>query len=178
MVKRGLDGIGSDDFWSLMDNLNNSLQYKQAKSIGIDHGATVDHMKEKVHCRILQFLFACFYLLNLLVDKASKCKKGLHLANHWPLWILLQTWLTEMLWDDAFKEVTEALRIASIEDLKQQIKAEYSKLEHILEFINHPATGQHKRWPLYCFLNEIQITTVLQMGEFQLDDEKTKCPLL
>jgi hypothetical protein len=72
-----------------------------------------------------------------------------------------------MLRDDTFKEVTEALWIASIEDLDQQIKAEYFKLEHILEFVNHPAT-----------FDEIQITTVSQMGEFQSDNVKTKHPLL
>jgi hypothetical protein len=83
-----------------------------------------------------------------------------------------------MLLDDAFKEVAKALWIASIEDLEQQIKAEYSKLEHILEFVDHPATGQPKRRPLYCFLDEIQVTTVSRMGEFRPDDGKTKHPLL
>ena len=83
-----------------------------------------------------------------------------------------------MLRADAFKEVAEALRRASIEDLELQIKDEYSKLEHILEIVNHPATGQPKRRPLYCFLDEIQITTESRMGEFRSDDGKTKRPLL
>jgi len=175
VVRRGPDGIGSDDFWGLVDNLDNSLHYNQAKSIGIHDDAAARHMQQKVHRRILQFLLARFYLLNLLVDEA---KGELHPVNHRLLWVLLQARPTEMLPDDAFKEVAEALRIASTEDLEQQIKAEYSKLEHILEFVDHPATGQRKRRPLYCFLDEIQITTVSRMGEFRSDDGKTKRPLL
>jgi hypothetical protein len=161
-----------------MAKLDNSLQYHQTKSIGIHDDAAARHMQQKVHHRILQFLLARFYLLNLLIDEASNCKRELHPVNHRLLWVLLQTRPTEMLRDDAFKEVAKALRIASIEDLEQQIKAEYSKLEHILEFVDHPATGQRKRRPLYCFLDEIQITTVSRMGEIRSDDGKTKRPLL
>ena len=110
----------------------------------MDNSFQYNHMQQNVHCHILQFLLAHFYLLILLTDEPSKCKKELHPVNHQLLWVLLQTWLTEMLWDNTFEEVTEALWIASIKDLEQQIKAEYSKLEHILEFVNHPATGQCK----------------------------------
>jgi hypothetical protein len=178
VVKQGPDEIGSDDFWHLMQNLDKSLHYNLAKSIGIHDEAAACHMQQKVHRRILQFLLARFYLLHLLVDEASECKGGLRPVNHRLLWVLLQARPTEMLRNDAFKEVAEALRIASIEDLEQQIKAEYSELEHILEFVDHPATGQRKRRPLYCFLDEIQITTVSRVGEFRSVDGKTKRPLL
>jgi hypothetical protein len=40
-----------------------------------------------------------------------------------------------------------------------QIKTEYSKLEGTLEFVNNPATGMLMCRPLYCLLDEIQITT-------------------
>ena len=77
MVRKGPDDIGSDDFWSLM-NLDNSLQYNQAKSIGIHDNTAVCHMEQKVQRRILQFLLARLYLLNLRVDEASKCERELH----------------------------------------------------------------------------------------------------
>ena len=177
MVRRGGDGIGSDDLWRLMDNLDNSLHYNRAKSIGIHDDAAARHMQQKVHRRILQFLLARFYLLNLLI-RTSKTKGGLQPVNHRLLWVLLQARPTEMLRNDAFKEVAEALQVASIEDLEHQIEAEYSKLENILEVIEDPATGQRKRRPLYCFIDEIQIATQTRLGEFRSDDGKTECPLL
>ena len=55
-----------------------------------------------------------------------------------------------------------------------QIKEEYSKLEWFLESLDHPATGTSTRLPLYCFLDEIQITTTIQIGEYQSNDKKTE----
>jgi ATP-dependent helicase/DNAse subunit B len=77
-----------------------------------------------------------------------------------------------MLEKDAFTELADTLQIASVEDLKTQIKKEYSKLEHILEFVKNPATGEPTRRPLYCLLDEIQMTTAIQMGEHRSDDVK------
>jgi hypothetical protein len=135
-------------------------------------------MERKARHRILQFLLARFKLLNLLVDEARKCNGGLHPINHRLLWVFLQANPSGMLSEDAFQVLSEAFRTASIEDLKQQIRAEHAKLEPILEFVNDPATNQPRRRPLYCFLDEIQVATIDRMGEFRSDDKKMKRPLL
>jgi hypothetical protein len=160
-----------------MVDLDNSLHYESAKSVkGYDDTAAL-HMQKKAQHRLLQFLLARFFLLHLLLEEAKKCG-GVHPANHRLLWVLLQAQPIEILGGDAFKELAEALRTLSIEALKKLIKNRYSQLSHIFEEVNDPTTGQSKRRPLYCFLDDIQITATYRMGEFFGDDKKTQRPFL
>jgi hypothetical protein len=159
-----------------MEDLDDSLHYDSAKSVkGYDDAAAL-HMHQKAQHRLLQFLLARFFLLHLLLGEAKKCG-GVHPVNHRLLWVILQTRPIEMLGRDAFKELAEALRTLSMEDLKKLIKNRYSKLSHIFEEVIDPTTGESKRRPLYCFLDEIQVTTIYQMGQFW-GDEKTRWPFL
>jgi hypothetical protein len=180
VVGQASDGIGSGDFWDLMSSLDDSLDYRHAQSRGSQNDSAALHMHEKVQHRVLQFLLARFLLLNLLIAEASKSEEGLRPSDHRLLWVLLQARPTDILKKDAFMELAEALQISSVKDLKTQIKEEYLKLEPILtsESVNHPATGQPTRRPLYCFLDEIQSTTAIRMGEYRSDDKKKERPLL
>ena len=159
-----------------MESLDHSLDYDRAKSIESYNEAAASHMHEKARNRLLLFLLARFLLLNLLIEEAHKCG-GLHPGNHRLLWVLLQTQPIQMLGGDAFRDVAEALQMASTEDLKKEIRDEHVKLKPILEFVEHPY-GARQRRPLYLFLDNIQLTTTLRMGQFWADDEKTKRPLL
>ena len=178
VVKQAEDDIGSEDFWQLMSSLDNSYHYSSAKSCGIHDDAAARHMHDKVHHRVLQFLLARFLLLNLLITEASKCEGGLRPSDHRFLWVLLQARPTDLLKEDAFAELANDLRRASVVFLKDEIKNEYLKLKDILEFVNEPLTGRPTRRPLYCFLDEIQVTTTSRMGEFLSEDKKKERPLL
>jgi hypothetical protein len=171
--------MGSEDFGQLMSSLDNSRGYRDAKLFGSSHDIAALHMQEKVEHRILQFLLARFLLLNLLIEEASKCEGGLRPSDHRILWVLLQARPTDMLEKDAFADLANALRISSVTDLKMQIGEEYSKFGKILdrESVTHPATGQLTRRPLYCFLDEIQSTTTIRIGEYRSNDKKER-PLL
>jgi hypothetical protein len=179
VVKQAEDGMGSEDFWKLMSSLDDSLGYRDAKLFGSSNEVAALHMQEKVQHRVLQFLLARFLLLNLLIEEASKCEGGLRPSDHRLLWVLLQARPTDMLKKDPFVDLANALRISSITDLKTQIKGEYAKLDDVLdrESVNHPATGQLTRRPLYCLLDEIQSTTTIQMGKYWSNDKKEQ-PLL
>jgi hypothetical protein len=171
LIKRGSDGIGSDDFGELLGGLDNSRDYKQAKGFGNDIEAAVNHMEQTVEHRVLQFLLARFCLLKLLVDEA-KNGGGLHPANHRLLWVLLQAIPIEMFGADVFRDLAKELRTASTEDLRQQIRDKCEELNPILESVNG------RRRPFYCFVDEIQMTTKSRLCEFWSDDKQTKRPLL
>jgi hypothetical protein len=178
VIKQASDGIGSEDFWHLVSGLDQSHGYRSAKSLGVRNDGAALHMHQKVERRVLQFLLARLLLLNLFITEASKCEGGLRPSEHRLLWVLLQARPTDMLNEDPFVELADTLRIASAEDLKAQIKEEYAKLIPILETVNHPATGMPTRRPLYCFLDEIQMTTTIRMGEYRSDDQKSERPIL
>ncbi|KAI0280923.1 hypothetical protein BGY98DRAFT_283036 [Russula aff. rugulosa BPL654] len=148
-----LDGTGSEDFWQFMA-LNN---YRLVKNYGGHKDEAALHMHQEARHRVMQFLLSRFLLLNTLIMEALKCEGGWCPSDHRLLWVLLQVRPTDMLEDDASKELFEALRIASVEDLEVQIKEEYSKLKltGILDSDNHPVTGEPMYQPLYCFLDEI-----------------------
>jgi hypothetical protein len=160
-----------------VEGLDDSLHYRPAKSVKGYDDAAAPHMHEKAHHRILQFLLARFILLNLLINEAEE-HGGVHPASLRRLWVFLQAQPTEMLEKDAFTEVAAALRTVSIEDLRNEIKDEYAKMKHNLESVHDPSTGELKRRPLYCFLDEIQITTTYRMGQYWGDDKTTQRPLL
>lgn len=176
VVEQGSDLIGSDDFGALMNNLHNSEDYGRAKLFGITNSDAANHMHQAAQRRVLQFLAARFHLLNLFVDEAEKCTTRELQSNHLLAWVLVQARPTQILLGDAFKEIAEALRYASIDHLQQQINDGYSKLEHIL--VDDHATEPSLNRPLYCFLDEIQETTQRRMGEFSSNDGKTERPLL
>ena len=144
---------GSEDFWQFMA-LNN---YRLVKNYGGHKDEAALHMHQEARHRVMQFLLSRFLLLNTLIMEALKCEGGWCPSDHRLLWVLLQVRPTDMLEDDASKELFEALRIASVEDLEVQIKEEYSKLKltGILDSDNHPVTGEPMYQPLYCFLDEI-----------------------
>jgi hypothetical protein len=134
--------------------LNN---YRLVKNYGGHNDEAALHMHQEARHRVMQFLLSRFLLLNTLITEALKCEGGWCPSDHRLLWVLLQARPTDMLEDDASKELFEALRIASVEDLEVQIKEEYStlKLTGILDSDNHPVTGEPMYQPLYCFLDEI-----------------------
>ena len=180
VVKQGLDGIGSGDFWHLMQSLDYSFDYNRAQAAGSKDKEAAHHMEQKVKRRVLQFLLARFVLLNLLIEEATKSEEGLRPSDHRLLWVFLQALPTDMLKEDAFKELATALNISSINDLMLQIKDEHSKLKRFLGSDNS-VTGEFIRRPLYCFLDEIQITTTVRMGEYRSEDadmENKERPLL
>jgi hypothetical protein len=142
-----------------MNSLDDSLDYTLAKSTKGYNEASADHMHQKAHHRLLQFLLARFLLLSLFIEEACKCKGGLRPANHRRLWVLMQARPTQILGRDAFMEVAQALRKASTDDLRKQIRDGYYKLQ--------PTLGSR---PLHLFLNE--------MGQFWGDDKDTERPLL
>jgi hypothetical protein len=170
------DGIGSSDFDQLISSLDKSRDYDHARSSGSHEGNR--HMHEKVQRRILQFLLARFLLLNVLIEEASTSEGKLRPSDHRHLWVLLQARPTDMFHKDPFMELSEALNISSVDDLREQIKEQYSKLQGILEFVDHPVTGLSTRRPFYFFLDEIQITTKIRMGEYWSGDNKMERPLL
>ncbi len=147
-----------------MSSLNNSPDYRHANELGSDNEDAVRHVYQKVEHRVLQFLLARFFLLNLLIAEAFRCEGGFRPSDHRLLWVLLQARPTDMLKADAFAELAECLQIASVEDLKTLIKEEYLKLKlKVLESVNHPATGHPMcQQPLYCFLDGIQTITAME----------------
>jgi hypothetical protein len=170
-----------------MADLDISLDYRKARSVVSQDNAAadqkrmkaaVDHMREKADRRILQFLLARFLLLNLLVEEASKLPGGLRPANHRHLWVLMQARPTDVFEKDIFAQLANILQIASSRYLKEQINDHYCKLENVLEVVYHPFTQQPVHRPLYCFLDEAQVTTKNRLGEFRSDDGKTERPLL
>lgn len=160
--------------------LEDSPSYCLTKKRGSQNAEAELHMRQKVKHRVMQFFLSRFLLLNVLITEASKCEGGLRPSDHRLLWVLLQARPTDLLQDDAFNELSKALRVASIEDLEAQTKEEYIKLKKkgILNSGNHPVTGKSMHRPLYFFLDEIQTTTSSRMGEYLSDDKKTKRPLL
>ena len=162
-----------------MLSLDNSHDYSRANSIGSDDGKAATHMRQKVQHRVLQFLLARFLLLNLLIEEARKSERGLRPSAHRHLWVLLQARQTDMLNEDAFLKLSNALSISSIKDLEAQIEDEFEKLKSILEPVVDPSTNKLMNRPLCCFLDEIQDTTANRMGEFRSESiTKKKRPLL
>jgi hypothetical protein len=166
VVQEASDGIGSRDFEQLMLSLDDSLDYSRANQSRNEKAALL-HMRQKVLRRVLQFLLARFLVLNLLIEEAHTCEGGWRPSDHRRLWVLLQARPADMLKEDAFKVLSKALKISSVDDLETQIKEEYSKLKWIL--VDRP---------LYCFLDEIQNTTTDRMGEYWSDDKEKERPLL
>ena len=161
-----------------MATLDDSRDYRWAKSVRSHNTDAVDHMKEKTRHRLLQFLLSRFLILNLLIKEAEQLQGGLHQANHRRLWVLLQAQPTRMFGKDIFFRLSNHLREASNGDLSEWIRKQCCDLERILEYRIEPLTGESVRRPFYCVIDEIQIATTDRMGEFRSDDGKTERPLL
>ncbi len=157
-----------------MSTIDESLDYDRAKLLGSHNKQAAQHMEQKVKHRVMQFLLARFLLLNLLISEASKCEGGLRPPDHRILWALLQARPTDMFEKDPFMELADALQLASTVDLKAQIKAEYLTFQSTLK----RATGASVDRPLYCFLDEVQATTTLRMGEYRSHNAAKDRPLL
>ena len=172
------DGIGSRDLWDLM-SLDDSPSYSFAKRLGSSNKDAALHMDEKVTHRVYQFLLGRFLFLNLLILEASNCEGGLRSRDHRLLWVLLQAQPFELFKRDPFVEIINALRIASVEDLRVQIREEFLKFEPTLqqEFTDHSVTDTTRR-PLYCFLDEVQNPTMARMGEYRSSDTNEERPLM
>jgi hypothetical protein len=173
---RDAAGIGSGDFRTAMQQLDDSLDYGLAKRTK-DEDA-MQHMEQKAHHRLMQLLLARFILLKLLIQEARKLPRGLHVKNHRRAWVLLQVQPLKVFGEDIFHLLTTLLRCESIVDLETDIQAHYKDLENILESSINPATGKLEKTPIYCVVDESQLLISARKGEFISDDSVTERPLM
>lgn len=167
-------GIGSGDFRTAMQQLDDSLDYGLAKRT--KDSDAMQHMKQKAHHRLMQLLLARFILLKLLIQEARKLPGGLHVKNHRRAWVLLQVQPSKVFGEDIFHSLTMLLRYESIVDLETEIQAHYKDLENILELSINPATGKLEKTPIYCVVDESQLLISARKGEFISDNSVTERP--
>ena len=165
-------GIGSGDFWTAMQQLDDSLDYGLAERT--KDSDAMQHMKRKAHHRLMQLLLARFILLKLLIQEARKLPGGLHVKNHRRAWVLLQVQPLDVFGEDIFHSLTTLLRYGSIIDLETEIQAHYKDLENILEPSINPATGKQEKAPIYCVVDESQV--LISTRKFISDNSITERP--
>jgi hypothetical protein len=169
-------GIGSSDFATAMQQLDNSPDYGLAKRK--KHWDAMLHMKQKAHHRLMQLLLARFILLKLFIQEARKLPGGLHVKNHRRAWVLLQVQPLKVFGEDVFHSLTMLLRHESIVDLETEIQAHYKDLKNILQPFENPATEQLEKPPIYCVVDESQLLVSARKGEFMSDDSVIVRPLM
>ena len=185
VAKQDTTRIGSNDLWSVMDELDDSHDYQEAKERleGADPASEVaqaafKHIHEVVERRLAQLLLARFLLLDLLVQEAQKLQHGLQPQELRRLWVLLQVQPSILFpKQDAFQDFTKTLNGASTTDLKARIHEKYHTLSGLLQeahnLTNNPT--------FFCVLDEVQITVSQKfgrLGEFLSQDKTTKRPIL
>jgi hypothetical protein len=141
----------------------------------------VDNMHETVEHHLAQLLLARFILLCFLIREAQNTPGGLQEKVHRRLWVLLQAYPMMFGMDfnvDIFTDLANLLRGSSIHDLKTCIKLYYRELLPLLKPVRNPATDTDKIPPLFCVLDEAQVTATLRMGDFMSDDHTTDRPVL
>ena len=195
MAKPDSNGIGSPDFYKVMEELDDAMHYKEAKEMKEMRRmmtkrhkqkkkknpdltkACIDHMRETVQRRLAQLLLAHFHLLRVLVDEARKLPGGLKEKEHRRLWVLLQG-QPEIIGlhpeGDIFTCLTQLLRCASTDNLVERICDEHEELYPLLQ-VHDSKTEVTPHF--YCVLDEVQITISPKFGrrgEFMSHDNETK----
>lgn len=166
VAKPDVDGIGSKDFWNLMDPLDTSLNDIAKKNRESDPAAYV-RMGEKTRRHLLQLLLARLYLLNLFREEAHN---GLDPMVHRRAWALLQAMPMTIFEQDPFLQLANLLSFSSVDDLKARIQEQYDLVEDMLEFGENPSDGRQKRRPLYIVFDESQLLAKQWLGEDKSDD--------
>jgi hypothetical protein len=176
------NGTGSGDLWKVISGLDEAQGYKEAlatKEADPKASAAINHIRETVERRLAQLILARFLLLNLLIQEAQKLPGGLQEKEHRRLWVILQAQpqILGRVYDvDIFSSLTQRLKHASFVDLKDRIFDQYTQLSILLTNDQNPTSNNPP--PLFCVLDEAQITTTLHRGEFISDDYFTQRPVL
>jgi hypothetical protein len=161
---RDAAGIGSNDFWTTMQQVDGSFDDGLAERT--EDSDTMQHMKNKAHHHLMQLLLARFILLKLLIQEARRLPGGLHVKNHRRVWVLLQVQPSKVFGEDIFQSLTTLLERQSIDDLETEIQAHYKDLENILEPSVNPATGKLEKTPIYCIVDQSQALISTGKGQF------------
>ncbi|PVF91079.1 hypothetical protein CPB86DRAFT_421879 [Serendipita vermifera] len=183
---KGVDGIGSEDLSKFFTELNIAEDYdhaNEARKKDRGNDAAFKHMQNVVHRRLSQLLLARFLLLNLLMEEARNTG-GLKLEQHRRLWVLLQVQPERFgpmlkLKEDIFLTVARELRYTSKENLQDRIFQQYVRFR-TLDIADTPNIDQDGRFtPIFCILDEVQVTSDLRLGEFiSTGPEKKARPIL
>jgi hypothetical protein len=178
VAKQDVAGIGSTDFWDLMQQLDDSLDYRLAKQNKENDPAAYAHIGEKTHRRLLQLLLARLYLLNLFREEAEGLPDGPDAMVCRRTWVLLQAMPTALFKVDPFLQLADLLSFSSVGDLKARIQEQYDLVEEMLEFGEDISDGRKKRRPLYIVIDESQLLTKQRLGEYKSDDGRMMRGLL
>lgn len=184
VAKPDITGIGSQDFWDVLNHLDDAEGYRKAKQMKNSCGdltpAAIEHIREVSKRRFAQLILARFVALQLFVEVAQNTPCGLQRKEHRQLWVLLQAYpgILGTEFDlDPFMTLTQRLGGATLKDLKSRISDSCKKLSILRERHLNPATNQFAVTPFYCVLDEAQITVSAssgRWGEFMANDNETK----
>ncbi|PVF94285.1 hypothetical protein CPB86DRAFT_49855 [Serendipita vermifera] len=169
-------GIGSSDLAKFIKELDDAKRYKntdKARKVDRNNLPAFDHMQNVAQLRFLQLLLARFLILNLLIEQA-KLSGGIH-QNHRRLWVLLQVQpyrFSKMLTEDLFLMIARELEFTSANELKDRISKQHTKLQNDMEDVMDPDTGSYEKPPVYCILDEAQVTSTQRLGEFRSKENK------
>jgi hypothetical protein len=125
--------------------------------------------------RFLQLLLARFLLLNLLIEEA-KASGGLRIKEHRRLWVYLQfrpKYFYEYMWEDPFLQIARKLRYASVEELRNRISRQYTKLSDILDNAAMPGIGSRQKPPVYCVLDDASVIHRQHIEEYRPFEKET-----
>lgn len=170
VAKQDVAGIGSRDFWNLMDQLDATLNYKLATQNKENDPAAYLHIAEKTHRRLLQLLLARLYLLNLFREEAEDLPNGLDPMVLRRAWVLLQAMPQTIFETDPFLQLANVLSFSSADDLEAGIREQYGLVKDMLEIGEDPSDGVHKRRPLYIVIDESQLLAKQRLGEYKSED--------
>ena len=170
VAKQDVTGIGSEDFWKLMYQLDSSLNYKLAKQNKENDPAAYLHIAEKTQHHLHQLFLARLYLLNLFHEEAQRLPNGLDPTVHRRAWVLLQAIPQTIFKTDPFLQLADILSLSSADDLQAGILKQYQLVENMLEFGEDPSDGRQKRRPLYIVIDESQLLAKQRLGEYRSDD--------
>jgi hypothetical protein len=125
--------------------------------------------------RFLQLLLARFLLLNLLIEEA-KASGGLCVKEHRRLWVYLQFRPKDFYQhtrEDPFLQVARKLRYASVEELRNRIFRQYTKLSDILDDVEVPGIGSRQKPPVYCVLDDASVIHKRHIEEYRPFEKET-----
>ncbi|PVF94287.1 hypothetical protein CPB86DRAFT_49890 [Serendipita vermifera] len=165
-------GIGSNDLATFVDEFKEAKGHEdtdEARKLDI----ILDRMQNMAQHRFLQLLLSRFLILNLLIEEA-KSFGGLR-EHHRRLWVLLQVQplkFNPKSPEDLFLTTARELQCTSIEDLNKRIHEQYTRLWDDLDDLPGPQTSVRGKYPVYCILDEAQITSTQRIGEFRSNENE------
>jgi hypothetical protein len=124
-----------------------------------------------------QLLLARFIILNFFIKVAVEVLGHLQSNEHRRSWVLLQAQpgIFDKSKRDIFAELSQLLRCAEYADLEGRIKTENNQLRLTLE--REILSGQEAP-PVFCVVDEAQLTTCTRRGEFTSRDHQKMHPVL